>query len=67
MSALEMLSADYRIALDELTAVVDRTERPRPTRTPPSSGAQAAADEAARAEQDLATRKCDAEPAIAEA
>jgi peptidoglycan DL-endopeptidase CwlO len=67
MSALEVLSADYRSALAELTAVVDRTRVARADADAAAARAQAAADAAARAEQEIATRKVAAEERIEEA
>jgi cell wall-associated NlpC family hydrolase len=67
MSALELLTADYRIALGELTAVVERTEAAEADANAALERAQAAADEAARAEQDVGARKDAAERAIDEA
>jgi len=67
MSALEMLSADYRSALGELTAVVDRTRVAESDADAAAARAQVAADEAARAEQDVTARKDEAEVRIDEA
>jgi cell wall-associated NlpC family hydrolase len=67
MSALEMLSSDYKTALSELTTVVDRTTVAQADADAAAARAQAAADEAARAEQDLASRKEAAEQRIDEA
>ena len=67
MSALEMLSSDYKTALGELTAVVDRTTVAQADADAAASRAQAAADEAARAEQEVAARKEAAEQRIDDA
>jgi cell wall-associated NlpC family hydrolase len=67
MSALELLSADHRIALEELAAVVDRTAQVQADADAAVARAQAAADEATVAEQELAARKRDAEIRIDEA
>ncbi|WP_214405345.1 C40 family peptidase [Pseudonocardia lacus] len=67
MSALETLSADYRAALAELTAIVDRAAAAQADADAAAARAQAAADEAGRAEQEIAVRKKAAEQRIAEA
>lgn len=67
MSALEMLSSDYKAALSELTAVVDRTSVVQADADAAAERAQAAADEAARAEQEVADRKEAAEQRIDDA
>jgi cell wall-associated NlpC family hydrolase len=67
MSALETLAADYEDALDTLLAVVDQTGRAQADADAAAARAQGAADEATKAEQDLAARKRDAEMRIKEA
>lgn len=67
MSALELLSAEYRVALGELSVIVDRTETAEADANAAVERAQVATEAAARAEQDLATRKDAAEQAIDEA
>ena len=67
MSALEMIAADHAAALDKLTGVVDRTRRAQDDADAAAARAQTAADEAARAEEELAGRKRDADRRIDEA
>jgi len=67
MSALEMIAADHAAALDKLTSVVDRTRRAQDDADAAVARAQTAADEAARAEEELAGRKRDADRRIDEA
>jgi cell wall-associated NlpC family hydrolase len=67
MSALEMIAADHAAALDKLTSVVDRTRRAQDDADAAAARAQTAADEAARAEEELAGRKRDADRRIDEA
>ena len=67
MSALELLTADYRLALGELTAAVERTEVAEADANAAVERAEAAADQAARAEQELGSRKDEADRAIDEA
>jgi peptidoglycan DL-endopeptidase CwlO len=67
MSALEMVAAQHASALDQLTAVVDRTRHAQDDADAAAARAQVAADEAARAEQELAARKRDADRRIDEA
>jgi hypothetical protein len=67
MSALEMVAAQHASALDQLTAVVDRTRHAQDDADAAAARAQVAADEAARAEQELAGRKRDADRRIDEA
>jgi cell wall-associated NlpC family hydrolase len=67
MSALEMIAADHALALDKLTSVVDRTRHAQDDADAAAARAQVAADEAARAEQELAARKRDADKRIDEA
>jgi peptidoglycan DL-endopeptidase CwlO len=67
MSALEVLSSDYRSALAGLTAAVDRAALAQTDADAAATRAQTAADEAGRAEQEIATRKEAAEKKIDEA
>jgi cell wall-associated NlpC family hydrolase len=67
MSALEVLSADYRSALAELTAIVDRAASAQADADAAAARAQAAADEAGRAEQEIGVRKDAAEKRIDDA
>ncbi len=67
MSALEMISADQAAALDALTTVVERTRRAQDDADAATARARTAADEAARAEQELAGRKRDADRLVDEA
>lgn len=67
MSALEALSSSHRDALEQLTAVVDRTATAQDEADAAAARAQSAAEEAVRAEQDLGIRKRDAEIRIDEA
>ncbi|MEN3264075.1 NlpC/P60 family protein [Pseudonocardia sp.] len=67
MSALETLSADYKDALAQLQAVVDKTAKAQSDADDAVARAQTAADEAAKAEQDVAARKRDAEMRIDQA
>jgi cell wall-associated NlpC family hydrolase len=67
MSALEMIASDHASALDKLTSVVDRTRHAQDDADAAAARAQTAADEAARAEQELASRKRDADRRIDEA
>ncbi len=67
MSALEMIAAQHAAALDQLTTVVDRTRHAQDDADAAAARAQVAADEAARAEQELAARKRDADRRIEEA
>jgi peptidoglycan DL-endopeptidase CwlO len=67
MSALETISADYKIALEQLQAVVDQTSKAQADADAAVQRAQAAADEAAKAEKDVEDRKREAEMRIDEA
>ena len=67
MSALEMIAAEHAAALDKLTSSVDRTRRAQDDADAAAARAQIATDEAARAEQELAARKRDADRRIDEA
>ena len=68
MSALEMIAADQpRRRWTQLTTVVDRTRHAQDDADAAAARAQTAADEAARAEQELAARKRDADRRIDEA
>ena len=67
MSALATISADQAAALDALTSVVERTRRAQDDADAAAARAQTAADDAARAEQDLAARKRDADRLVDEA
>lgn len=67
MSALEMISSDQAAALDKLTTVVERTRRAQDDADVAAARAQAAADDAARAEQDLEARKRAADRLVDEA
>jgi len=67
MSALEMMSADQAAALDALTTVVERTRRAQSDADAAAGRAQTAADDAARAERELATRKKAADRLVDEA
>ncbi len=66
MSALEMISADQAAALDALTTVVERTRRAQDDADAAAARARTAADEAARAEQELAGRRRDADRLVDE-
>jgi cell wall-associated NlpC family hydrolase len=67
MSALEMIAADHSLELDKLIGAVDRARRTQDDADAAAARAQTAADEAARAEQELAARKRDADRRIDEA
>jgi peptidoglycan DL-endopeptidase CwlO len=67
MSALEMISSDQAAALDALTTVVERTRRAQDDADAAAARAQTAADDAARAEQDLLARKREADRLVDEA
>jgi cell wall-associated NlpC family hydrolase len=67
MSALETITADHRKSLDELIAVVNQTAGAQVEADAAVQRAQGAADEAAKAEQDVSVRKRDAEIRIDEA
>jgi cell wall-associated NlpC family hydrolase len=67
MSALEMIAADHAIELDKLIGAVDRARRTQDDADAAAARAQTAADEAARAEQELSARKRDADRRIDEA
>ncbi len=64
MSALEVLSSDYRISLGELTAVVDRTTAAQADADAAVQRANDAVTQASQAEQDVKTRKDAAEKRI---
>jgi peptidoglycan DL-endopeptidase CwlO len=64
MSALEMLSSDYRTSLGELTAVVDRTTAAQADADAAVQRANDAVTVASQAEQDVKTRKDAAEKRI---
>jgi peptidoglycan DL-endopeptidase CwlO len=64
MSALEVLSADYRTSLGELTAVVDRTSTAQADADAAVQRANDAVSLAQQAEQDVQTRKEAAEKRI---
>jgi peptidoglycan DL-endopeptidase CwlO len=67
MSALETISSEYKDALMQLSAVVDKATRAQSDADAAAARAQAAADQAAKAVQDLEARKRDAEIRIDEA
>ena len=67
MSALELVSADHAAALDALTSVVERTRRAQDDADAAAARARTAADDAARAEQQLADRKREADRMVDEA
>ncbi|GAA4681816.1 C40 family peptidase [Pseudonocardia yuanmonensis] len=67
MSALETLSADRLVALDELRDKVDRAARTQADADGATLRAQTAADEARRAADEIGIRKADAEKRIGEA
>jgi cell wall-associated NlpC family hydrolase len=67
MSALEMISSDQAAALDALTTVVERMRRAQDDADAAAARAQTAADDAARAEQDLLARKREADRLVDEA
>jgi len=67
MSALETLSADHRDALAELLVVVDATTLAQGEADAAAARAQSAADDAARAEQEISARRKDADVRIDEA
>jgi peptidoglycan DL-endopeptidase CwlO len=64
MSALEVLSSDYRTSLGELTAVVDRTSAAEADADSAVQRANDAVTQATQAEQDVKTRKDAAEKRI---
>ncbi|MCW2717749.1 NlpC/P60 family protein [Pseudonocardia sp.] len=67
MSALESLSSQYKDALQQLSAEVDKTSAAQTAASAAVARAQAAVDQATKAEQDLAARKKDAEIRIDQA
>ncbi len=67
MSALESLSSQYKEALGQLSAEVDKTTAAQSDADAAVARAQAAVAQAAKAEQDLGARKKDAEIRIAQA
>jgi cell wall-associated NlpC family hydrolase len=67
MSALESLSSQYKEALAQLSAEVDKTAAAQTAADTAVARAQAAAAQAAKSEQDLGARKKDAEMRIDEA
>ncbi len=67
MSALETISSDYKDVLDTLIAKVGDADRAQSGAAAAVARAQAAADQANQAEQDLAARKRDADTRIAQA
>lgn len=67
MSALETISSDYKDVLDTMTAKVDDANRAQSAAAAAVGRAQAAADQANQAEQDLSARKRDAEIRIGQA
>jgi cell wall-associated NlpC family hydrolase len=67
MSALETLSADRLVALDDLRDKVDRAARTQADADDATLRAQTAADEARRAADEIGIRKADAEKRIGEA
>jgi cell wall-associated NlpC family hydrolase len=67
MSALESLSADRLVALDELKDKVDRAATTQADADDATLRAQSAADDARRAADEIGTRKADAEKRISEA
>jgi cell wall-associated NlpC family hydrolase len=67
MSALEIISSDQAAALNALTTVTERTRRAQDDADAAAARAQTAADDAVRAEQDLASRKRDADRLVDEA
>ncbi|MHA6795362.1 NlpC/P60 family protein [Pseudonocardia bannensis] len=66
MSALEALSADQKVALDELLAKVETTRRAQADADDAVGRAQQAADDARRAADEINVRKREAEARIAE-
>lgn len=67
MSALETISSDYKDVLDTLISKVGDADRAQSAAAAAVGRAQAAADQATQAEQDLAARKRDAEIRISQA
>jgi cell wall-associated NlpC family hydrolase len=67
MSALETISSDYKDSLDTLIAKVGDADRAQSGAAAAVGRAQAAADQANQAEQDLAARKRDADVRISQA
>ncbi len=67
MSALETISSQYKDALGALSAEVDKTSAAQADADAAVARAQAGADQATRAEQDLEARKKDAEVRIDQA
>ncbi len=67
MSALETISSDYKDVLDTLVAKSGDADRAQSAAATAVGRAQAAADQANQAEQDLAARKRDAEMRIGQA
>ncbi|WP_214368535.1 NlpC/P60 family protein [Pseudonocardia sp. H11422] len=66
MSALEALSADQKLALDELLAKVETTRRAQADADDAVGRAQQAADDARRAADEISVRKREADARIAE-
>jgi peptidoglycan DL-endopeptidase CwlO len=64
MSALESISSDYKSALLQLSSVVDATAAAEAEADAAVGRARTAVDQAAKAEQDLAARKKDADVRI---
>lgn len=67
MSALETISSDYRDVISLLAAKVGDADRAQAGAAAAVSRAQAAVDQAAQAERDLAARKSDADVRIGQA
>ncbi|MCE0764489.1 NlpC/P60 family protein [Pseudonocardia kujensis] len=67
MSALETLSADRLVALDDLKDKADRAARTQAAADDATLRAQTAADDARHAADEIGTRKADAEKRIGEA